>query len=126
MAKINSICCPPNWAGVEWLRSYKSRHLELTLKKPEECSMARATAFNKETVKCFFDNLEVMDGDLSFGNGCRIYNLDKTATTKLQCKGHEKFWHSNTKSSKIKSPLKLNYLCMNHILFISENSNQVT
>lgn len=72
-------------AGIEWLRSYKSRHAELTMKKPEACSMARATAFNKETVKAFFNNLKnVIERHPSFGNGCRIYNLDETATTTVQ------------------------------------------
>ncbi|CAG4986819.1 unnamed protein product, partial [Parnassius apollo] len=72
-------------AGLEWLRSYRSRNLDLSLKKPESCSLARATAFNKDTVKMFFDNLKnVMERHPSFGNGCRIYNLDETATTTVQ------------------------------------------
>lgn len=90
MAKVNNIQYPTSWdkdqrAGIEWLRSFKLRHPELRMKKPEACSMARATAFNKETVRCFFNNLKnVMDRHPSFGNGCRVYNLDETATTTVQ------------------------------------------
>lgn len=71
MATINNIKCPDSWkkeemAGKEWLRCFKSRHPDLSMKKPEACSLARATAFNKETVKTFLDNLKaVMDRHLS-------------------------------------------------------------
>lgn len=72
-------------AGKEWLRSFKSRHPDLSMKKPEACSLARATAFNKETVKTFFENLKnVMNRHPSFGDGTRVYNLDETATTTVQ------------------------------------------
>ncbi|KAJ2937666.1 hypothetical protein O0L34_g17476 [Tuta absoluta] len=90
MAVVNDIKIPDTWkrdnmAGVEWLRCYRARHPELSLKKPEACSLARATAFNPETVKSFFENLrKVYDRNPSFGNGCRVYNLDETATTTVQ------------------------------------------
>ncbi|KAL0879260.1 hypothetical protein ABMA27_003040 [Loxostege sticticalis] len=90
MAIVNNIKIPDSWrlekmAGYEWLRSFRSRHQDLTLKKPEACSLARATAFNEEAVKKFFCNLkEVMQRHPSFGNGCRVYNLDETATTTVQ------------------------------------------
>lgn len=82
MAHINNIKFPVSWssekmAGIEWLRSFRSRHPDLSLKKPEACSLARATAFNRETVNTFFNNLKnAMDRHPSFGNGCRVYNLD--------------------------------------------------
>lgn len=90
MAAINNIKVPDCWnrekmAGQEWLRSFRSRTPDICLKKPEACSLARATAFNKHTVQSFFTNLKrAMDRHESFGNGCRVYNLDETATTTVQ------------------------------------------
>lgn len=90
MAAINKIDVAELWkkekmAGFEWLRSFRRRHPDLSLKKPEACSLARATSFNKENVAKFFDNLKaVMERHPTFGNGCRIYNLDETATTTVQ------------------------------------------
>lgn len=90
MAKMNGIKVHESWdrekmAGFEWLRSFRKRHADVSLKKPEACSLARATSFNKENIKTFFDNLKrAMDRHPSFGNGCRIYNLDETATTTVQ------------------------------------------
>lgn len=90
MAQINNIKYPESWnieklAGEEWLRSLRSRHPDLSLKKPEACSLARATAFNRESVNNFFKNLKTaMDRHPDFGNGCRVFNLDETATCTVQ------------------------------------------
>lgn len=51
MAKNNTIKMPPTWeseqlAGVDWFRCFRRRHPDLSLRKPEACSFARATAFN--------------------------------------------------------------------------------
>ncbi|XP_022835755.1 uncharacterized protein LOC111363186 isoform X2 [Spodoptera litura] len=90
LAVINKIEMPPSWkvhemAGRDWMRGFRARHPELTVKKPEPCSIARATAFNKINVQNFFDNLkEVLSRNPSFANGSRIYNLDETSTTTVQ------------------------------------------
>lgn len=90
MAKVNNLTIPESWkrdemARKEWFRSFKKRHPDISIKKPEACSLARATAFNRETVKSFFDNLKTAMGrHPSFSTGCRLYNLDETATTTVQ------------------------------------------
>lgn len=81
---------PSNWerekmAGKQWLRSFRKRHSELTVKKPEPCSLARATAFNRMNVAKFFNNLKTAyERHENFGNGSRIFNLDETSTTSVQ------------------------------------------
>lgn len=63
MAEINKLKMPRSWqikttAGAEWLSCFRRRHLDILLRKPEACSLARATAFNKTNVGQFFENLE--------------------------------------------------------------------
>ncbi|CAH2108862.1 unnamed protein product [Euphydryas editha] len=90
MAVINKLKMPQSWisnkmAGIDWLKSFRKRHNGLSLRKPETCSLARATAFNKDTVNVFFDNLqEVYNRHSSFADGTRVYNMDETATTTVQ------------------------------------------
>lgn len=90
MATINNITMPENWkkenmAGRDWLRGFRVRHPELSVKKPEACSLARAIAFNRVNVTKFFNNLKkVLNHHPSFSNGSRIFNLDETATTTVQ------------------------------------------
>ncbi|KAF2891884.1 hypothetical protein ILUMI_14289 [Ignelater luminosus] len=87
MAVHNNVKVPTTWvenemAGIDWLRGFRQRHPDLSLRKPEACSLARATAFNRETVKTFFENLEnVIRRDTEFADGTRIFNLDETGTT---------------------------------------------
>lgn len=54
---------PSSWdtnrqAGVDWIKIFMKRHSTLSLRKPENTSMARATAFNKSSVEVFFKSAE--------------------------------------------------------------------
>lgn len=93
MAKVNGKeNIPQTWfhaqmAGFEWLRGFR-RHPEISLRKPEACSLARATAFNKHNVETFFKNLKsAMERHTSFADGTRLYNLDETSTTTVHRSG---------------------------------------
>lgn len=90
MAKVNDIKVPSSWerdslAGLEWFRSFRNRHPDISVKKPEAVSLARATSFNREAVKTFFNNLEeLLKREPRFADGTRIFNLDETGTTTVQ------------------------------------------
>ncbi|KAL0861644.1 hypothetical protein ABMA27_009138 [Loxostege sticticalis] len=79
LAIANNLKVPSSWlstqmAGVDWLKSFRNRQSDICLRKPEACSLARATAF--------FNNLkEVFQRYSGFGDETRIYNLDETSTT---------------------------------------------
>ena len=72
-------------AGNDWLYGFTKRHYDLSLRKPEACSLSRATAFNKHTVAAFFEKLKnVYDGNVEFATGTRLFNLDETFTSAVQ------------------------------------------
>lgn len=85
-AKINKLKIPTSWdankmAGKDWLTAFRRRQ-DVTLKKPEPCSLARATAFNRTNVTKFYDNLKnLISRNNAFADGTRIFNLDETSTT---------------------------------------------
>ncbi|KAK3911885.1 Pogo transposable element with KRAB domain [Frankliniella fusca] len=75
-AVINKIEVPKNWkndecGGRDWFRCFLRRHPNLSIRKPEACSIARASSFNKAN----------MD------NGSRVFNLDECGTTTVACLG---------------------------------------
>nr|CAI5851174.1 unnamed protein product [Callosobruchus analis] len=64
MAKKNNLKIPKSWtthemAGKDWLKAFRKRHPELSLRRPEPCSLARATAFNKVNVDRFMTILKI-------------------------------------------------------------------
>lgn len=78
MAKANNIKIPQSWiysemAGLEWLRSFRKRHPEISLSKLTEP---------------FFSKLKsVIESHPSFADGTRMYNLDETLTTTVDRQG---------------------------------------
>ena len=60
---------PSNWeknemAGEDWLKEFRRRNNNLSLRQPESTSRARAMAFNKINVNTFFENVkQVLNSD---------------------------------------------------------------
>lgn len=76
---------PKTWdeskmAGVEWMRSFMSRHPRLSYRKPENTSFARASCFNKSNVDLFFKNYLEIQTKYHFPPH-KIWNTDETGVT---------------------------------------------
>nr|CAI5817555.1 unnamed protein product [Callosobruchus analis] len=77
---------PKSWeenqmAGKDWLISFRRKH-DMTLRKPEPCSLVRATVFNRHNVEKFCNNLEnFINWKPTFTDGTRIFNLDEISNT---------------------------------------------
>lgn len=67
-------------AGEDWLSGFLKRHPELSFRRPEPTSAARAMAFNKVAVNEFFTLLEKVVEEHGF-TADRIYNVDETAVS---------------------------------------------
>lgn len=67
-------------AGEDWAQSFMKRHPELSLRKPEATSGARAMGFNRVAVAQFFTllNKVIIEKNIT---GERIYNCDETGIT---------------------------------------------
>lgn len=70
-------------AGKDWLREFRRRNPDITLRKPEATSAARAQAFNKPQVAQFFN---VLDETMQKENidPMKIYNADESALSTVQ------------------------------------------
>jgi len=72
-------------AGKDWVRGFRKRHPELTLRSPEATSSARAQAFNRPNVMQFFNILQNLQQTKNFLPH-RIFNVDETGLTTVQSK----------------------------------------
>ena len=83
---------PKTWnengmAGADWFPDFLKGHSELSIRKPQPTSLARATSFNKVTVNEFFDNFESVRKRFKF-EPKDIYNMDETGVTTVQMPDH--------------------------------------
>ncbi|XP_054723603.1 uncharacterized protein LOC129233618 [Uloborus diversus] len=67
-------------AGKEWVLGFRKRNSTITLRKPENTSVARSLDFNKTAVLVFYQNYESVLARYQF-TGSRIFNFDETAIT---------------------------------------------
>lgn len=81
---------PATWsedlkAGRKWYWLFMKRHLELTLRTPEQTSMNRVKAFCKPNVDKFFGNLVRLLDEFHF-DGNSIYNMDESGFSTVPTK----------------------------------------
>lgn len=70
-------------AGKDWLALFLIRNSRISLRKPENTSINRINAFNEESVRNFFSNLEKVMEKHRFPES-RIYNVDETGISNVQ------------------------------------------
>lgn len=88
MAKVNNLKFPEAWlkeekAGKTWMECFLKRCENISIRKPEACSLARLTSFNKHNVAAFFNNLETILMTTKLPAN-RIFNLDESGLTTVQ------------------------------------------
>jgi len=72
-------------AGKDWVKGFRKRHPEITLRSPEATSSARAQAFNRPNVMKFFTILQNVQQINNFLPH-RVFNVDETGLTTVQSK----------------------------------------
>lgn len=76
--KISEKVSTNEMPAVDWMRYFMNRHPRHALRKPENTSVARASAFNKHNVNIDFNKYEELQTKYSF-EPSRIWNTDETA-----------------------------------------------
>lgn len=74
--------------GKDWLRGFLARHPRISLRRSEATSLNRVIAVNRNDVKLFYDNLEVVFEKHKFP-ASRVYNVDETEICILAEKGQK-------------------------------------
>jgi hypothetical protein len=77
---LHKFCNEKCMAGEDWVKSFLTRHPNLSIREPEATSGARAMGFNKVAVNQFFSLLE-NSIDKHHLTAERIYNCDETGVT---------------------------------------------
>lgn len=72
-------------AGHKWLRLFLKRHPELTLRKPENLSIARIKGFSEENVAKFYSILKPELEKIKY-DPTKIFNVDETGISVVQHK----------------------------------------
>lgn len=84
--KKNNFSQKKEMAGYDWYRCFMARHPELSLRKPEATSIARAMGFNRVVVGQFYELLGGLLETYKF-SADRIYNCDETGISSVpKCK----------------------------------------
>src|SRR5699024_5960563 len=82
-------------AGVDWLKGFLRRHQDISYRKPEATSAARAMGFNRVAVGSFFKLLEDAIDKYKISPQ-RIFNVDETGVSTVP-KSHSKILASTSK-----------------------------
>lgn len=69
-------------AGVDWVSCFMKRHPELSLRRPELTSAARAMGFNRPVVASFYELLESLYVKYEL-TPSKIFNMDETGLTSV-------------------------------------------